>query len=61
VNGEPAPAQIVADAIFAAATDEPAKLRHPVGVDADLIVATKGSMSFEEFDATMRTVLNWHE
>ena len=61
VNGEPAPAQIVADAIYAAAIDEPAKLRHPVGVDAELIVATKGSMSFEEFDTTMRTVLNWHE
>lgn len=61
VNGEPAPAQIVADAIYAAAMDEPAKLRHPIGVDAELIVATKGSMSFEEFDTTMRTVLNWHE
>eukprot|EP01041_Mallomonas_annulata_P021883 gene21883-42057_t len=60
-DGAAAPAQIVADAIYAAATDEPAKLRHPIGADAELIVATKGSMSFEEFDVTMRTVLNWHE
>jgi NAD(P)-dependent dehydrogenase (short-subunit alcohol dehydrogenase family) len=61
VNGQPAPAQIVADAIYAAATQEPPALRHPVGADAELIVATKGSMSFEDFDTTMRTVLNWHE
>ena len=61
VNGQPAPAQIVADAIYAAATQEPPVLRHPVGADAELIVATKSSMSFEEFDTTMRAVLNWHE
>jgi NAD(P)-dependent dehydrogenase (short-subunit alcohol dehydrogenase family) len=61
VNGEPAPAQLVADVIYAAAMDEPSKLRHPVGADAELIVATKNAMSFEEFDTTMRTVLDWHE
>ena len=61
VNGEPAPAQLVADVIHAAATDATPTLRHPVGADAELIVATKASMSFEDFDATMRTVLNWHE
>ncbi len=61
VNGQPAPAQIVADAIYVAATQEPPAFRHPVGADAELIGATKASMSFEEFDTTMRTVLNWHE
>jgi NAD(P)-dependent dehydrogenase (short-subunit alcohol dehydrogenase family) len=61
VNGEPAPAQQVADAIYAAATDEPGHLRHPIGADAELIIATKSSMSFEQFDTTMRTALDWHE
>lgn len=61
VNGEPADPQIVADAIYLAATEEPGQLRHLVGADAELIVSTKSSMSFEDFDATMRTVLDWHE
>ena len=61
VNGEPAPAQVVADAIYAAATDEPGHLRHPVGADAELIVGAKSSMSFEDFDTTMRATLDWHE
>jgi len=61
VNGEPAPAQIVAEAIYSAATEQPGKLRHPVGADTELIVATKSSMSFEDFDTTMRAVLNWHD
>ncbi len=61
VSGEPAPAQIVADVIYAAATDDPGRLRYPVGADAEMIIGVKGSMSFEDFDATMRTVLDWHE
>lgn len=61
VNGEPAPAQLVADVIYGAATDEPGRLRYPVGADAEMIVGAKGSMSFEDFDTTMRTVLDWHE
>ena len=61
VNGEPAPAQIVAEAIYSAATEQPGKLRHPVGADTELIIATKSSMSFEDFDTTMRAVLNWHD
>ncbi|MFZ4810646.1 MAG: SDR family oxidoreductase [Ilumatobacteraceae bacterium] len=61
VSGEPKPAQVVADAIYAAATEEPGRLRHPVGDDAALIVGTKSSMSFEEFDVTMRAVLDWNE
>lgn len=61
VNGEPADPQIVADTIYRAVTEEPGRLRHLVGADADLIVSTKSSMSFEDFDTTMRTVLDWHE
>ena len=61
VGGQPAPAQIVADAIYRAATDEPGVLRHLLGADAELIVATKSAMSFEEFDTTMRTALNWFD
>ena len=61
VSGSPANAQIVADAIYAAATEEPGRLRHPVGDDASLVIAVKSQMSFEEFDTTMRTTLNWFE
>ena len=61
VSGQPAPAQIVADMIYTAATEEPGRLRYPVGGDAELIIGTKGAMSFEEFDTTMRNVLDWHE
>ncbi len=61
VNGEPAPASVVADTIVAAVTEQPPRLRHPVGADAELIRTTKASMSFEDFDTTMRTVLDWHE
>ena len=61
VNGEPAPAQQVADVIYQAATEVPGKLRYPVGADAELIIATKSQMSFEDFDTTMRAALNWYE
>jgi NAD(P)-dependent dehydrogenase (short-subunit alcohol dehydrogenase family) len=61
VNGEPADPQQVADTIYRAVVDEPGQLRHLVGADAELIVGTKSSMPFEQFDATMRVVLNWHE
>jgi NAD(P)-dependent dehydrogenase (short-subunit alcohol dehydrogenase family) len=61
VNGQPAPAQEVADAIYAAATETPGRLRHPVGADADLVLATKRVMTFEEFDTTMRSALQWFD
>jgi hypothetical protein len=61
VNGEPAPAQQVADAIYLAATEEPGKLRYPVGADAELIIGVKGQMSFEDFDTTMRATLDWYD
>ena len=61
VNGEPAPAQRVADVIYQAATEVPGQLRYPVGGDTELIIATKSSMPFEAFDTTMRAALNWFD
>ncbi len=54
-------AQLVADAIYRAATEEPGVMRHLVGGDAELIGATKRALSFEDFDAAMRATLNWHD
>ena len=61
VSGEPAPPQLVADAIYRAATERPGVLRHPVGDDANLVLGAKDGMSFEDFEAAMRTVLDWHD
>lgn len=60
-EGAPADPQAVADAIVAAALDPAAPFRTFVGVDAQLVSATKASMTFDEFDATMRAALDWHE
>ncbi len=54
-------AQAVAEAIYTAATEQPGRFRHLVGGDAELIAATKASMSFDDFDTTMRAALNWHD
>ena len=59
--GPPADPQTVADAIARAATDHSAPFRTLVGADAELIDATKSSMSFEDFETTMRTALDWHD
>lgn len=61
VSGEPANPQLVADAIYSAVTADPPALRHVVGTDAELIINTKASMSFETFESTMRAVLDWHD
>ena len=61
VGGEPADPQLVADAIYSAAFDEPVRLRHPVGADADMVLAAKSAMTFEDFDAAMRATLDWHD
>ena len=58
--GPPDP-QDVADAIVRAGTDPSMPFRTLVGKDAELIDATKTSMSFEDFETTMRTALDWHE
>ena len=60
-DGPPADPQTVADAIVRAATDPSMPFRTLVGTDAELIDATKTSMSFEDFETTMRTALDWHD
>ena len=60
-DGPPADPQDVADAIVRAATDPSTPFRTLVGADAVLIDSVKSSMTFEDFDATMRTTLDWHE
>ena len=59
-GAEPDP-QDVADAIMRAALDPGTPFRQFVGNDAQLISETKASMSFEDFDTTMRATLNWYE
>jgi NAD(P)-dependent dehydrogenase (short-subunit alcohol dehydrogenase family) len=61
VGGPPADAQLVADVIYEAATTNEPRLRWPVGDDAALVLGAKGAMSFEDFEAAMRTTLDWHE
>lgn len=61
VHGEPADPQVVADVIVEAATTAEPRLRWPVGDDATLVIDTKSAMSFEDFESTMRTALDWHE
>ena len=60
-HGEPPDPQLVADAIAQAATDASTPFRTLVGDDALLIDGLKSSMSFEDFEATVRTTLNWHD
>ena len=59
-SGSPDP-QEVADAIVRAVSDPKTPFRTLVGQDAELIDATKTSMSFEDFETTMRTALDWHD
>ncbi|MEM9516916.1 MAG: SDR family oxidoreductase [Actinomycetota bacterium] len=59
-GAEPDP-QDVADAIARAALEPDAPFRQFVGTDAQLISGAKASMSFEDFEATMRATINWHE
>ena len=60
-GGPPADPQVVADAIVAAATDPATPFRQLVGSDAVLIDSVKSSMGFEDFEAVMRSTLNWHD
>lgn len=60
-DGPPADPQDVADAIVRAATDPTMPFRTLVGDDAHLIDGVKSSMSFEDFETTMRTTLDWHD
>ena len=44
-----------------AALDADAPFRQFVGTDSQLISGAKASMSFEDFEATMRNTIDWHE
>ena len=61
VDGPAPDPQDVADAIVAAAIDPDAPFRNFVGSDAQLISSVKATMSFEEFEATMRATLDWYD
>jgi len=57
-GGEPAPGpRLVATKICDALEAENSPLRLPVGADAELITSTRQGMSFDDFEATMRQVL----
>lgn len=60
-DGQPQDPQEVADAIARAATDPTTPLRTLVGADAVLIDSAKSAMTFEEFEAAMRSTLNWYD
>jgi NAD(P)-dependent dehydrogenase (short-subunit alcohol dehydrogenase family) len=49
--------ELVAMAIADALEEDPPVLRHPVGADAEMVVAARDSMSYEQFISTMREML----
>lgn len=59
LDGRPAPPEVVADAIVAVAEDDDARLRHPVGADAELIWSVRRGGDFEAYEETMRAALDW--
>jgi len=61
VQGQRPGPEPVAEAIVTAATVDAPELRWVVGDDARTIIETKSQMSFEQFEATMRAVLDWHD
>lgn len=49
--------ELVAGAIADALDEAEPQLRHPVGADAEMVVAARDSMSYEQFISTMRELL----
>jgi NAD(P)-dependent dehydrogenase (short-subunit alcohol dehydrogenase family) len=57
-GGEPAPGpELVAAVIADALESDRAQLRWPVGSDAEMIAAARQGMSYDDFEAAMRAVL----
>ncbi len=56
-DGPPADAAVVAGVIADAVESTEPQLRWPIGADADLALGAKDSMSFEDFETTMRGIL----
>lgn len=55
-GGRPSP-EVVGEAIWRAITADEAPLRHPVGLDAELIMATRAELDDAAFEAAMRATL----
>jgi hypothetical protein len=49
--------ELVAGAIADALEEDAPVLRHPVGADAEMVVAARDSMGYEQFISTMREML----
>ena len=60
-DGQRADPQEVAECIYHAVHDPEPRLRYLVGQDALLIAGVHKEKSFEEFEATMRAALDWHD
>lgn len=60
-EGLPSGPELVVDAIMHAIADPSTPFRVLVGADAEMIDAAKTSMDFENFETTMRTVLDWND
>jgi NADP-dependent 3-hydroxy acid dehydrogenase YdfG len=57
-GGNPKPGPELVAGVIADIVEEPTSvLRHPVGDDAEMVIGTRSSMEFEEFETTMRAVL----
>ena len=56
-GGDPPGPELVAAAIADALEEEEPVLRRPVGADAEMVVAARESMSYEQFFASMRDLL----
>ncbi len=56
-DGPPPGAEVVAAVIADAVESTEPRLRWPVGADADLALGAKDTMSFEDFETTMRGIL----
>jgi NAD(P)-dependent dehydrogenase (short-subunit alcohol dehydrogenase family) len=54
---DPPGPELVAATIGEALEAEPYRLRWPVGADADLVIGTRGAMTYDDFEASMREVL----
>lgn len=49
--------ELVAGAIADSLDEDEPHLRHPVGADAEMVIAARDSMTYEQFIATMRDFL----
>jgi NAD(P)-dependent dehydrogenase (short-subunit alcohol dehydrogenase family) len=60
-DGKPAPPEVVAEAIVSVAEDDSAGLRHLLGADAELVWSVRSGSTFEKYEETMRSALDWWE